>query len=252
MQGSSVRGLDRGSPVEMYGIRIGTVTEVKLEFDRATNGLRLPVHFELEPERLGLLEETAKSPEGLQAAAVEMVGRGLRSQVRGANLLTGQLVLALDYFPDAPKAEIARDGQSIVFPSMPPQMEGLTRSASEIMDKLARLPLDQIAQNLNGALHGANELANAPELMQTIQSLAVTMASLQDVTAGLQTAVTRANKLAGSVDTGYGDGSKFRRDLDRLMTQVNDMARSVRVLTDLLSQNPEALVRGWSGQEAER
>jgi paraquat-inducible protein B len=206
----------------------------------------------------------------VQAAAVEMVGRGLRSQVRGANLLTGQLVLALDYFPDAPKAEIARDGQSIVFPSMPPQMEGLTRSASEIMDKLSRLPLDQIAQNLNGTLHGANELANAPELMRTIQSLAVTMASLQDVmkrvdagvspalrrlpeiTAGLQTAVTRANKLAGSVDTGYGDGSKFRRDLDRLMTQVNDMARSVRVLTDLLSQNPEALVRGWSGQEAER
>jgi len=270
MQGSSVRGLDRGSPVEMYGIRIGTVTEVKLEFDRATNGFRLPVHFEIEPERLGLLEDTAKSPEGVQTAAVEMVGRGLRSQVRGANLLTGQLVLALDYFPDAPKAEIARDGQSIVFPSMPPQMEGLTRSASEIMDKLSRLPLDQIAQNLNGTLHGANQLANAPELMQTIQSLAVTMASLQDVmkrvdagvspalrrlpeiTAGLQTAVTRANKLAGSVDTSYGDGSKFRRDLDRLMTQVNDMARSVRVLTDLLSQNPEAMVRGWSGQEAER
>ena len=30
------------------------------------------------------------------------------------------------------------------------------------------------------------------------------------------------------------------------------MARSVRVLTDLLGQHPEALVRGWSGQEAER
>jgi paraquat-inducible protein B len=270
LQDSSVRGLDRGSPVEMYGIRIGTVTEVKLEFDRTANRLRLPVHFELEPERLGLPEEAAKSLEGVQAAAMEMVGRGLRAQVRSANLLTGQLVLALDYFPDAPKAEIARDGAAIVFPSMPPQMEGLARSASEIMDKLSRLPLDQIAQNLNGTLHGANQLANAPELMRTIQSLAVTMASLQDVmkrvdagvspalrrlpeiSAGLQAAVTRANKLAGSGDTGYGDGSKFRRDLDRLLAQVNDTARSVRVLTDLLGQHPEALVRGWSGQEAER
>ena len=104
MQGSSVRGLDRGSPVEMYGIRIGTVTEVKLEFDRATNRLRLPVHFELEPERLGLAEETAKSPEQVLAAAMEMVNQGLRSQVQNGNLLTGQLVLAIDYFPDAPPA----------------------------------------------------------------------------------------------------------------------------------------------------
>jgi len=270
LRDSSVRGLDRGSPVEMYGIRIGTVTEVKLEFDRATNHLSLPVRFELEPERLGLPEAAARSPEGVRAAAMEMADRGLRAQVRGANLLTGQMVLALDYFPDAPKAEIARDGDAIVFPSMPPQMEGLARSAGEIMDKLSRLPLDQIAQNLNGTLHGANELTNAPELMRTIQSLAVTMASLQDVTkrvdagitpamrrlpeisADLQATVTKANKLVGSVDTGYGDGSKFRRDLDRLLAQVNDMTRSVRVLTDLLSQHPEALVRGWPGQEAER
>jgi paraquat-inducible protein B len=270
LQGSSVRGLDRGSPVEMYGIRIGTVTEVKLDFDRGTNRLRLPVHFELEPERLGLAEDTAKSPEQVLAAAMEMVNQGLRSQVQSGNLLTGQLVLALDYFPDAPPAELSRDGAAIVLPSMPPQMEGLARSASEIMGKLSRLPLDQIADNLNETIGGANKLANAPELKQTIVSLAATMASLQDmmkrvdagvtpamrrlpeIAASLQTTLTKANKLASSVDTGYGDDSKFRRDIDRLLAQLNDTARSVRVLTDLLSQNPEALVRGWSSQEAER
>ena len=100
--------------------------------------------------------------------------------------------MALDLFPDAPKGEIARDGDAIVFPSMPPQMEGLARSASEIMDKLSRLPLDQIAQNLNGTLQGTNELANAPELMQTIQSLAVTMATLQDVMKRVDAGVTPA------------------------------------------------------------
>ena len=64
--------------------------------------------------------------------------------------------------------------------------------------------------------------------------------------------MTKAGKLVGSVDSGYGDSSKFKRDIDRLLTQVNDMARSVRVLTDLLSQHPEALVRGRSDQGAER
>jgi len=46
--------------------------------------------------------------------------------------------------------------------------------------------------------------------------------------------------------------SCYQRDIDRLLAQLNDTARSVRVLTDLLSQNPEALVRGWSAQETER
>ena len=53
----------------------------------------------------------------------------------------------------------------------------------------------------------------------------------------------KANKLVGSVDTGYGDGSKFRRDLDRLLAQVNDMTRSVRVLTDLLGLDAARLAR---------
>jgi paraquat-inducible protein B len=96
-------------------------------------------------------------------------------------------------------------------------------------------------------------MASLQDVMKRVDAgVSPALRRLPEISAGLQAAVTRANKLAGSVDTGYGDGSKFRRDLDRLMTQVNDMARSVRVLTDLLSQNPEALVRGWSGQEAGR
>jgi paraquat-inducible protein B len=188
--------------------------------------------------------------------------------LKSGNLLTGQLVLAIDYFPDAPAAELTREGDSMVLPSMPPQMEGLARSASEIMGKLSNLPLDHIADNLNKTLNGANELANAPELKQTIVSLAATMATfgvfmkrvdagitpairrLPEITASLQTTLTKANKLAGSMDNGYGDDSKFRRDIERLLAQLNDTARSMRVLTDLLSQNPEALVRGWSPQEA--
>ena len=96
-------------------------------------------------------------------------------------------------------------------------------------------------------------MASLQDMMKRVDAgVTPAMRRLPEIAASLQTTLTKANKLASSVDTGYGDNSKFRRDIDRLLAQLNDTARSVRVLTDLLSQNPEALVRGWSSQEAER
>ena len=42
---------------------------------------------------------------------------------------------------------------------------------------------------------------------------------------------TKANRLIGSVNAGYGDDSRFRRDLDRLLPQLTDTARSIRALS---------------------
>jgi paraquat-inducible protein B len=60
----------------------------------------------------------------------------------------------------------------------------------------------------------------------------------------LQDSLTSANRLLGSFNTGYGDDSRFRRDLDRLLPQLTDAARSIRALSDLLSRHPEALIKG--------
>jgi paraquat-inducible protein B len=67
---------------------------------------------------------------------------------------------------------------------------------------------------------------------------------LPQIAAGLEKTLTSANKLVMSLDTGYGDNTKFNRDLDRLMVQTNDAVRSIRALTDLLARHPEALVKG--------
>jgi paraquat-inducible protein B len=60
----------------------------------------------------------------------------------------------------------------------------------------------------------------------------------------LQDSLTQANRLFGSLNAGYGDDSRFRRDLDRLLPQLTDAARSIRALADLLSRHPEALIKG--------
>jgi paraquat-inducible protein B len=50
----SVRGLRAGAPVEFRGIRVGSVTDVRLEIDPAKDTVRIPVTLDIEPQRLDI------------------------------------------------------------------------------------------------------------------------------------------------------------------------------------------------------
>jgi paraquat-inducible protein B len=67
---------------------------------------------------------------------------------------------------------------------------------------------------------------------------------LPELVSGLQKTLTSANKLVLSLDSGYGDNTKFSRDLDRLLVQANDSLRAISALSDLLARHPEALIKG--------
>jgi paraquat-inducible protein B len=76
------------------------------------------------------------------------------------------------------------------------------------------------------------------------QDAAPALKRLPAIAQQLQASLTSANRLFGSLTSGYGDDSRFRRDLDRLLPQLTETVRSIRALTDLLSRHPEALIRG--------
>jgi len=156
-----------------------------------------------------------------------------------------------------------------VIPAVASDFASITNSVTAILRKVNQMPFEQIGRNLNETLRGASDFANGKELKQALESLASALVSVQHlvqeadkdlgpvlrklpaVLTTFQDAIARVGRLSGSLDAGYGDGSKFRRDLDRLLEQVNDAARSVRVLTDLLARHPEALIRGRAGAGTE-
>ena len=49
---NSVRGLSVGAPVEFKGIRVGSVLDIRLEFDAQATTFIIPVLVEVEPERI--------------------------------------------------------------------------------------------------------------------------------------------------------------------------------------------------------
>ncbi len=205
-----------------------------------------------------------------EAVARHLVARGMRAELITTNYLTGSLAVSLEFPPNPTAAEISMEGDAIVLPTLGGGLSGLTKSLSEIAEKLDAIPFAQIGSNANGLLGSLNTLLGGPEVKQAVGSISTTMVDLQglvkradaglsplfrrmpDMSADLQQALSRASHLAGSADSAYGSNSQFQRDLERLMAQLNDTARSIRLLADFLDRHPEAFIRGRTAQGSER
>ncbi len=266
----SVRGLAAGAPVEIYGIQIGEVTDVTLRYDFATKTLDVPVRLTVQPDRISAPGAPPATQERALESLTALTKNGLRAQLRTANYLTGQLYVAFDFFPEAKPAPIREEDGAIVVPSQPSDFETLARMVDIIGRKLEAVPIERIAGNLDSSLAALAGIATGKELKTTLQSAAATMASAQALlrqintnagpalarlprlSAELEASLDRANRLMAALESGYGANSPLPRDLERLVGEMNDAARSIRSLADLLDQHPEALVRGRSGPVEER
>jgi len=250
--GSSFAG---GSAVTMHGLKVGEVTDVRLSYDAAKDIVVAPVRFEVEPERIvGVGQRVFKTD---REAVAGVLQKGLRASLQSASLITGQQQVTLEFDANAPPAEVKMDGPDYVIPSTEGGgFAGLTASATELLNKVNTMPFEQIGKSLDGILRSTNDMVAGPQMKKALTDLIAMIASAQAMiqrldtkqlpalVAGLDETLASANKLVLSLDNGYGDNTKFNRDLDRLMVQTNDAVRSLRSLSDLLARHPEALIKG--------
>jgi paraquat-inducible protein B len=257
----SVAGLAPGADVTLQGLKIGEVIDVGLVFDFKSDRIVAPVHYRIEGDRIAGAAGVQGVPLGTVAA--EMVKRGFRATLQAPSLITGQKVVAIEMMPDAPAAELTREGDVFVVPSAESGgFDSITRSANELLSKINRIDFAAIGSSLVGMTRGLDETINGPQLKTSLAALEATMADVRDIarkldtgaspalarlpqiSADLQETLAKASLLAGSVSSAYGNDSKFNRELDRLMPQLNETVRAFRALADLLSRHPEALLKG--------
>ncbi|HEX3573211.1 MAG TPA: MlaD family protein, partial [Rhodopila sp.] len=260
----SVAGLAAGAPVTLRGLKVGEVSSVSLVYDQKLDNVVAPVHFTLEPERIAMLE----LPTGgdLDAKMRELVHRGLRVKLDSGNILTGQKQLAMDVYHNAGPGALSKQGEDYVIPVLGGSADDIATAATNLVNRLNSIPFETIGTNLNQTLAGVNALVNDKQLGESVTALRATLTSTQTlvnnlnhgltpamqrlpaIASGLEDSVQRTDKLIASVQTGYGGDSRFSRDVTQLMSQLSDAARSIRVLADLLSRHPEALIRGRTDQ----
>jgi paraquat-inducible protein B len=238
----SLRGLDVNAPVDFLGVNIGRVVSVDLDYDPKTQTFPGIVGAVIYPKRLGTAEAKLQQlggsgDEDEQSARVlgAFVTRGLRAQVRTGNLLTGQLYVAMDFEPKAPKVVFDSKARPLEIPTVPGSFDKLQEQLQAFVDKLGKLPIDELANNLNGSLS---------ELQKTLKQVNSTV--LPEMRGTLQ----QAQKTLHTANDSLGEDSPARLQLGQAMDEVQRTARSVRVLTDFLSRHPEALIRGRTGDAA--
>jgi paraquat-inducible protein B len=263
---SSVRGLSVGAPVEFRGIKVGVVTDLQLKLDPTTNELKIPVVIELEPQRWQfppqyLQEYMQGVADGRRPIMEKLVERGMRAQLQTGSLLTGQLFVDLDMYPDSPPKQLVYGGIYPEIPSLPSTLDQAQQTVTMLLADLRKLPLDQIADALLKTLQGTSRLANGPELAEAVRTLSATLKDLQKLAGTLDRKVTPlaanleetlkgADKALTAVRTTLEiaePGSPVAVDLAGTLEELATAARSIRVLSDYLARHPEALIYGKGG-----
>ena len=149
----SVRGLTVGAPVDFRGIVVGEVAAIYTRFDPVTKRVQHPgrdtllsgaLHVALRVGR----DRAAGSRQDRRKLAEWLVDTGLRGQLRTGNLLTGQLYVALDFFPNAPKATIDWNANPPELPTVPGGLQSLQDSVTALVAKLNKIPFEGIGKDL--------------------------------------------------------------------------------------------------------
>jgi paraquat-inducible protein B len=231
----SVRGLAAGAPVEFRGLKVGTVEDVSLVFDPDPVTVRVPVIAQLEPQRIAVMGQAEPMPP--YEVMGKLVARGLRAQLKPGNLITGQLVVALDFYPDGPPAELKRGGRYPELPTVPSDLETITRSLTDLFAKIGELPLETLVADARSAVQAMEKLMTSSDFQRSATSL-------RQAADAAKAALVQGEATLAAVEGMVGENSALRYNLAATLSDMRDAARSLRVFTDYLDRHPEALLRG--------
>ena len=258
----SLRGLSMGAPVTFLGLPAGEVTSIGLSFDEKSTNIGTRVVITFFPERLlsyadpemaakfeaALAKSTQKRHSFLQRLVEE---RGLRAQLRSGSLITGQLYVAFEYFPKAPKAKVDWNPETPELPVMSSNLVELEAKLTSILDKIDKMPLDAIGDSLKKDLDNLGEtLTDARKLIGSTDTLvgnvdSKLVPSLKTDLEALQRVLQATEQAMKNVDaTLLGPNAPAQQELRDALTEFTRAARSLRVLLDYLERHPESPLRG--------
>jgi len=232
----SIRGLSYGSPVEFRGIQIGQVLDIDLKIDPNNLDFRIPVLIEIEPERIFKAENIFDAADKRKEFMASLVKKGLRAQLKSGNMLTGQLVVDLDFHPDAPPQEIVWSDPYSELPAIQTSMEEIFKTISNSLKKIDKLPLVEIGNDVRAAVKNLNQiLIQVQSTMESINS---------EITPQTVATMEQATKTLAEIEKVINNDSPLNQEARNTMDELSNAARSIRVLVDYLERNPDSLIYG--------
>lgn len=228
----SIKGLNEGAPVIFKGVKVGSVKDIRVFYDAAYDSLRIPVIIELEPEKIERTDVAERRPEKNVKLLIE---KGLKAQLQMQSIVTGQLVIALDFFPDKSARYVGFIKKYPEIPTVPTAFEELTKT-------IQNLPIKEIVKKLNLTLNSVRKLIQHidKKIDPLVSNVSKTSEMAQGTLEGMQAVLKQTEK---TLTTFSGD-SRMVYEMNAMISELSAAARSMRSLSEYLEQHPDSIIKG--------
>ena len=275
---ASLKGLNPGAPVKYRGVTVGSVEEILIRHNQASNDFSMPVIIAID-KKLAQSKSDQQLQIGSQEKLSELISQGFRARLDAESLVTGVLYVGLEIIPDAPPPafhQITPEYHEI--PTVPSQAQYLlanlakfdVKSLSENLNELlVRLntslgQLNIVAMNagVTNLLASANHLVSSPDLTNSLASLRQTLdeaglllkridSRVDPVADSITNTLDSAQKTLVDLRVGIrnvsnlaGPDSALRPELIQALEQLDNASRTVADLAEFLKRNPNSLLTG--------
>jgi paraquat-inducible protein B len=263
----SINGLTVGSNVMFRGVPIGVVSAVEAQVDADTFEFKVPVYIDIYSGTIkpipGTGSQYAEQPTNEEANFTRLLDLGLRTSLKPESLITGQLYVELDFFPDQEAIMRGDGGPYREIPSVRTGIQEIVADAQNFMSEIREsVDIQQLGQDLQESMAGINRLINDPETARLSGEINATLASIRkasdsanallassgddagNVAASLGETLDQLQELLVSVNAKLSEESDTTYRVNATLREIENAARSLRVLADYLQEHPEALVTG--------
>jgi paraquat-inducible protein B len=220
----SVSGLNTGAPVVFRGVQLGQVVQIQMRLDTDNMSIRIPVIAEIEPDRVTWVGE--RPEKDLSGFIDEMIKRGMRAQLQLQSVVTGQLMVELDFHESEPALFKEKGSPYPEIPTIPAKWEELTRT-------LKKIPITELITKLTLSIEGIERTVNQPEITESIKNLSL---ALKDLRTLFQNVDHRIGPIAGGIGSTLISMDKLIGNTDRRIDRVaSGLETTVAQIRDLLS-----------------
>ena len=229
----NVSGLKVGAPVELIGLRIGTVDSLSgiVDVDQfGDSRVRLNVILSIQPSRLGLPGDT--SPASALALLEERVVNGLRARLASASLLTGGLKVELVEVEDAPLARISQTGNDLpVMPTTKSETSDAAATVEGVFNRLNNLPIEELLNSAINVMNSAETLISNGDLQKVPGDVSallgdisniVTSEDVKNIPVALNATLTRVEGLVAELER-----QRIAEVLGTTLTAASEAAEAV-------------------------
>jgi len=241
-----VKGLEPGTPVQMKGVQVGRVSDVRLRYVPRTASLETPVTFGIDPRKL----ELPPDRNVMNDALAKMVNKGMRATLASSLVLPGASGISLEF--------VGRPGSArLVVENNPPIVPAASAGGGieSVLARINNLPIEEIANHLRNIASRIDTITSDPALSQSIQRVNRSLADLEKITAvtrenigpitqSLRNAATAAEQAVGRANQMLATAPRQNYDLGSLVKELTRAAEAVRALAEYLTENPDALLKG--------